>query len=295
MTLHGPVLVGTDVSPTSDEALRQGAELSDALHSALIICHVVPELLPGIELFAPYKRAHGQIEESILDRARDAVQRQVASVLRGRSAPAETMLEYGTPHVGVLSAAEGKAAGVVVVGPGAEAVEIVRHSTSAVLVARPSGDGPVVGATDFSDPSLPALQVAASEARRRGAPLHLLHAFDLNVFTERRAPATAMPYLQGKSWIALEGLDELETVAQRRLEELLRDTGVPGEVAIVSGFAAQVIAQYAETVRARLIVTGTHGRSGWKRLTLGSTIPSVLDRAPCSTLVVRLAQPSQKE
>lgn len=290
MTLHGPVLVGTDLSSAADEALRQGAELAEALHSPLTVCHVIPELLPSIELFAPYKRAHGQIEESILARARDAVQGQIAAVLRGRSTPAEMVLEYGTPHVGVLSAAEARAAGVVVVGPGAEAIDIVRHSSSAVLVARPSADGPVVGATDFSDPSLPAVQVAASEARRRGAPLHLLHAFDLNVFTERRAPATAMPYLWGKSWIALEGLDELETVAQRRLEELLHEANVPGEVAIISGFAAQVITQYAETVRARLIVTGTHGRSGWKRLALGSTAASVLAWAPCSTLVVRLAQ-----
>src|SRR6185503_540727 len=76
--------------------------------------------------------------------------------------------------------------------------------------------GPVVGATDFSDPSLPALEVAASGARRRGARLHLLHAFDLDVFAEHRAPATAMPYLQGKSWIALEDLDELRTIATRR-------------------------------------------------------------------------------
>jgi len=155
------VLVGTDLSPAADEALRQGAELADALHGALTVCHVIPELLPGIELFVPYKRAHGHIEESILARARDAVQGQIAAVLRGRSAPPDVVLEYGTPHVGVLSVADARAAGVVVVGPGAEAVDIVRHASDAVLVARPSGEGPVVGATDFSDPSLPAIEVAA--------------------------------------------------------------------------------------------------------------------------------------
>lgn len=158
-----------------------------------------------------------------------------------------------------------------------------------MLAARPSTHGPVVGATDFSDPSLPALEVAVSEARRRGTRLHLLHAWDLNVFTERRAPASAMPYLQGKSWIALEGLDDLQAVAKQRLEESLRAARVPGEVAIVSGSAAEVIVKYAESVGAGLLVVGTHGRSGFKRLTLGTTAASVIEQAPCSVLVVRLS------
>jgi nucleotide-binding universal stress UspA family protein len=211
-------------------------------------------------------------------------------VLKKGSAPRAIILDYGTPHVGLLSAAEENGAGVIVVGPGATALDIVRHASSAVLTARPSPNGPVVGATDFSDPSLPALAVAASEARRRSTRLHLLHAWDLNVFTERRAPATAMPYLQGRSWIALEGLDELQAVAQQRLEESLRDAHVPGDVAIVSGSAAEVIVGYAESVGAGLLVVGTHGRSGFKRLTLGTTAASVIERAPCSVLVVRLVE-----
>jgi nucleotide-binding universal stress UspA family protein len=133
------------------------------------------------------------------------------------------------------------------------------------------------------------LQVAAAAARARGAPLHLLHAWDLNVFAEDRAPSTAMPYLGDKSWIALEGLDELHAVAKRRLEETLRDAAIPGEVAIISGRATDVIVQYAESVNAGLVVVGTHGRSGFRRLTLGSTAASVIERAPCSVLVVRLA------
>jgi len=289
MTLRGPVLVGTDLSPISDEALRQGAELADALHSELLVCHVIPEFLPDITLFAPVKRSHAQVEQSILVKAREAVQANLDAVLETRSALPEVVLEYGTAHVGLLLAADEKHAGVIAVGPGATALDIVRHASSPVLVARSSPGGPVVGATDFSDPSLPALRVAASEARRRGARLHLLHAWDLNVFSDNRAPATAMPYLQGKSWIALEGLDELQAIARRRLEETLVDAGVPGEVAIVSGSATDVIVEYAETVGASLLVVGTHGRSGFKRLTLGSTATSVIERAPCSVLVVRLA------
>ena len=148
--------------------------------------------------------------------------------------------------------------------------------------------GPVVGATDFSDPSLPALHVAAQEARRRGAPLHLLHALDIAPFADRHPPAAAMPYLEGKSWIALEGLDELRIRAKARLDETLQETGLPGETALAAGSANEVIVRYAESVQAALVVVGTHGRSGFTRLMLGSTAGWVIERAPCSVLVVRL-------
>jgi nucleotide-binding universal stress UspA family protein len=287
--LRGPVLVGTDLSPAAEEALRQGADLARALHSHLLVCHVVPELLPHGALFAEFRRVHGQAEQSILAKARDTVEKHLHAVLKGDDADVELSLQSGTPHVGVLSAAAATGAGVIVVGPDGPALDIVRHASVPVLVARPSARGPVVAATDFSDPSLPAFQVAASEATRRGAPLHLLHAFDMDVFTERRAPATAMPYLEGKSWIALEGLNELRAIATRKLEEWHRDAGVPGDVAVVPGSAREVIVHYAEALNAQLLVIGTHGRSGLMRLTLGSTAASVIERAPCSVLVVRLA------
>ncbi len=51
--------------------------------------------------------------------------------------------------------------------------------------------------------------------------------------------------------------------------------------------AADAIVLYAEEVAADLIVMGTHGRTGFNRLTLGSTAEHVLRRAPCPVLTVR--------
>jgi nucleotide-binding universal stress UspA family protein len=120
MTLHGPVLVGTDLSAGVEEALRQGAELAGGLSSTLFVCHVIPELLPDITLFAEFRRTHGPIEQSVLAKAREAVQEQLDAVLKTHAATLDVALEYGTPHVGLLSAAEKKGAGVIVVGPGAQ-------------------------------------------------------------------------------------------------------------------------------------------------------------------------------
>jgi nucleotide-binding universal stress UspA family protein len=293
MMLRGPVLVGTNLTEAAEAALRQGSDLARALDSRLIVCHVIPELLPDGALFDEFRKANLQARDSILAHARVAVQAQLDSVLADPSdAAVDVVLDTGTPHVGLLRQAEQTGSGMVVTGAGSVPLDVVRHAATPVFVARRSPRGPVVGATDFSDPSLPALHVAASEARRRGASLHLLHAFDVDLFSAgaSHAPAAALPYLAGKSAIAMEGLDGLRALAENRLRQTLAETGVAGEVAVVSGHAVDVVVHYAESVGAELIVVGTHGRSGLKRLTLGSTAASVIGFAPCSVLVVRLVE-----
>ena len=288
MTLSGPVLVGTDLSTAADEALKQASQLANSLGCRLIVCHVVPELIPDSSVFAEFRRAHLAAEQSILATARAAVQQQLDTVLGAANADLEVALESGTPHVGLLAQANATGAGVIVTGPGSVPLDVVRHTTSALLVARRAARGPVVGATDFSDPAFPAIRLAALEAARRGVPLHLVHAFDSGLFALGGGPAAAMPYLVGTSPIALEGLDELRNIAKRQLEEMLREVGTPGETVVVSGSAAHVIVQHAESVGAELVVVGTHGRSGFARLTLGRTAASVVESAPCSVLVTRL-------
>ena len=289
MTLRGPVLVWTDLSPAADEALRQGARLARDLASTLLVCHVIPELIPDGSVFTEFRRANLDIQDSVLAKARAAVQQHVDTVLGAEYQGVDIILESGTPHVGLLRQADETRAGVVVAGPGSTVLDVVRHASKPVLIARQSPHGPVVGATDFSDRSLPALHAAAAEARRRGSALHLLHAFDIGLFTLGRAPAAAMPYLADRSSIALEGLDHLRTLAKERLDATLRDDHSPGATAIIDGSAEDVIVQYAESVGAELVVVGTHGRSGLARLTLGSTAASVIESAPCAVLVVRLS------
>jgi len=288
MKLRGPVLVGTDLSPEADEALRQAARLATDLASKLFVCHVVPELIPDGSVFTEFRRANVNVEDSVVAKALAAVEQQVNTVLSADTTAVDVILESGTPHVGLLTQADKTGAEVVVAAPGPVALEVVRHAATPVLIARRSPEGPVVGATDFSDPSLPALHTAAAEARRRGSPLHLLHAFDIGLFTLGHGPAAAMPYLSESSVIALEGLDNLRLLAKERLEQTLGEAGLPGRTAIIAGFANDVIVQYAKSVNAELIVVGTHGRSGWARLTLGSTAASVIESAPCAVLVVRL-------
>jgi nucleotide-binding universal stress UspA family protein len=288
MTLHGPVLVGTSLSESAGEALRQAARLAAELSSRLFVCHVVPELIPDGSVFTEFRRANATMNDSLLDKARAAVELHVNTVLGGNTSGVDIALEYGTPHKGLLTQVDATGAGVVVVAPGSVALNVARHASVAVLIARRSPDGPVIAATDFSDVSIRAVRVAAAQAQRRGSPLHLLHASDVGLFALGRASAAAMPYLLSSSPMTLDGLDNLHAVAKHRLDETLAGLDVAGTTAVIAGSAADVIVQYAESLQAELVVVGTHGRSGFARLTLGSTAASVIESAPCSVLIVRV-------
>ena len=72
------------------------------------------------------------------------------------------------------------------------------------------------------------------------------------------------------------------------LRQLLERAGVPAAAHPVAaaGDASTTIVDQALTTRADLIVIGTHGRRGFKRLLLGSVAETVLHEAPCPVLTV---------
>lgn len=77
--------------------------------------------------------------------------------------------------------------------------------------------------------------------------------------------------------------------ATAALEEIASGYGPESSYVVGIGPPADAILDAAAQHSAELIVVGTHGRSGFRRLTLGSVAESVVRRASCSVLVVRLA------
>lgn len=76
--------------------------------------------------------------------------------------------------------------------------------------------------------------------------------------------------------------------AERAL--VARASQVPGAVTHVElGAAADVICDVANEIGADLVVIGSHGYGALERL-LGTTASKVVNRAPCSVLVVRAPQ-----
>jgi nucleotide-binding universal stress UspA family protein len=281
-----PVLVGTDLTVAAEEALRQGALLANDVSAACKVCHVLPELMRVAMLFPQWRSAKNSLRAEMTGRAHEAVRRELCAVLGADGQHIDIAIDSGTPHVGLLAQADACEAQLIVVGPGDTASQVVRHATVPVLVARPSPDGPVMGATDFSQSSTQAMTAACREAARRGAALHMIHVLDVGAY-DFAGGTDVPPYLLGTSAVALDGLDDVQAEATRRLQAMLEAFELKGQVTVVSGHDAPAIVSYAESVDAALVVVGTQGRSGFARLTLGSTAADVVDSAPCSVLVAR--------
>jgi nucleotide-binding universal stress UspA family protein len=289
MPLQGPVLVASDLSEGADEALRQGNALARSLNASLHVCHVLPELLSLDPLFPQLNLRDALAAPEMEAKAADALEEQVKDVTGREPGTFEVMLQTGAPHAGIVQAAESLVAGVVVLGAagtgrrvgslGGVAERVVRNAHCAVLVARPSPPGAVLGATDFSDPALPAVEAAVAEARRRGVPLALIYSMDL-------LPPGVVGYEVPP--LSAEVIAAMRAQSEERLKEALARLGAEGTLTIAEGPAGPTIVKTAASLPAELVVVGTHGRTGLRRFVLGSVAEAVVRSAPCSALVVRL-------
>ena len=105
IVLHGPVLVGTDLTPGAEEAIRQGAQLARDLDTPLIACHILPGSRVGM-LFPQWRGLSRELEQSMTGKARGAVTRELESVLGGDASGVQIVLDSGTAHVGLLAQAD---------------------------------------------------------------------------------------------------------------------------------------------------------------------------------------------
>lgn len=141
----------------------------------------------------------------------------------------------------------------------------------------------VLVATDFSEASDAALTYGRTLARMFGATLHVLHVTE-NVYLRSfgsEAYVPAVPDLQA----------EVDEAARKQLDALVIDSDGSGpatrKVLRTANAPAREIIEYAAAEGIDLIVMGTHGRTGFAKLFLGSVAERVLATAPCPVLTVR--------
>jgi nucleotide-binding universal stress UspA family protein len=129
--------------------------------------------------------------------------------------------------------------------------------------------------TDGSEYSEGAIREAIRLAKTTGATLTALSVIDFNPEFEALAPDL---------------VDKLETDIRKHLKEVKEKAALESiEVqafTLLSTAPYSGIAKEAEKVGADLIIMGRRGRTGMKRLLMGSVTKRVIGHAPCSILVV---------
>ena len=291
------IFVAIDFSPGSDEALRQAHDRAGPMAAQLAVCHIVPNELRSNLLFPHISRMAALEAPLELKRIAESASARVKEITGRSEQEFELIVDDGTPYALILTNAEAWRADLIVMGShgttgdqgvllGSVTDKVIRHAHCPVLIAR-RGERThrIVAGTDFSDPALPALKAAADEARRTGAELTIVHSLDL-VWTV--SSYVAIAFGGAPSNISFEQMKELEAIAQEKLDEALKQLSVAGRTVVTSGPAGTALIEIASESKADLLVVGTIGRTGLRRVLLGSVAETVAKGAPCSVLVMRL-------
>jgi nucleotide-binding universal stress UspA family protein len=130
--------------------------------------------------------------------------------------------------------------------------------------------------TDLSDFSNAAVYYGAALARVFEATVHLCHVIDLPIVSVH-GEAFAYPpdYVQ-----------TLEEDALRQMETLMQPLPVKWKPHVEMGAIVHTVSGLVGTTQADLVVSASHGRSGLKRLLLGSVTEQLLRTIRCPLLIV---------
>ena len=135
----------------------------------------------------------------------------------------------------------------------------------------------IICATDFSDQANYAVFYGAFLAREFKAKFYLSHVIDLSSAT-----------MYGEATFGFESqIIHMEDFAYERMKRIMSEREIEWEPLIATGSAADEIARLAEEKGADIAITATRGRSGLKRLILGSVTEHLMRILHCPLLTVR--------
>jgi nucleotide-binding universal stress UspA family protein len=139
----------------------------------------------------------------------------------------------------------------------------------------------ILCATDFSDFSNHAIPYGIALAREFKAKLYVSHVIDLS---------SAAIY--GEAVFALEEQQSrMTSYAQKEMTRLMGQETLDWEPLITVGNPANEIARLAADKQVDIAIAASHGRSGLKRLILGSVTERLMRTLPCPLWVVRSPEP----
>jgi nucleotide-binding universal stress UspA family protein len=144
---------------------------------------------------------------------------------------------------------------------------VVIHGEPAIVP-----DGEIVVGVDGSEESLVALRWAAAEATATGAPVRIVHAWQVPIYAEMATPQV---------------LTALEEEATNLVAKVAEDPALAGvNVARDVACDGAAHALLAHDVDASMLVVATRGHGALKRLLLGSTSRQVAQHATSPVVVV---------
>lgn len=289
------ILFAADFSENSHEAFRIACSLSSETKTRMSVLHVVEPHWVAEEPVYFGQPTDQYFNSGPQPNALEALKRRLIEEYTPNHAIDVTYLvKEGEIPEEIVSFADRTKNDLIVMGmhgrtglrwllAGSVAISVLRRAHCPVLalhaaqVPRSSRDFDVIlHPTDFSQSSQAALEVARSLARDLGSRLVLLYVSPIEI------------YVSGMMASELDEQVSRETLAETRHRLDGPDLKYPVETRLSRGDASDEIVRQAEELGCGLIVMGTHGRTGVGKLLMGNVAESVLPRAHCPVLVVKV-------
>ena len=272
-----------DGSESSKNALRQSVRLARAEKSWIKVVAVVPSFDGDLDLTG-VRDVSKVIEgpaRKFLAEAVEIAQAEGSSII--------TNIEQGEAYEKIVDVASAENCDLIVMGRrgrghlhkalmGSVTARVIGHTDRDVLVIpRESQVGwcKILLPTDGSKYSEAAADRAIDFAKSYGGEIAAVSVVDVTEEFHVEAPDI---------------VDKLVIKAKAVVEDFKKKSGAAGVKAegfVREGEAHDVITGLAKEVGAELVIMGSHGRTGIKRLLMGSVTEKVIGQAACPVLVVR--------
>lgn len=276
------VLAATDLTANGKLALERAVTLSRSWGAELTVLHAFSEERLAKEAAADQqKRAVGEIEQQIKENPNAA------------GVAIHVITPSGEAAECILAKCDRLFMGLCVMGAsrrtlaqrflGTTIDNVLRQASQPVLCVRTPAGRPyrkIALATDFSAPSAHALDCTVSLFP--DASITAIHAFDVVLrglmpwdrFTGPLAEKHEREMAQGAA-------EEMRSFTSKMIAE-----GHDIRTVCTPGTPEDVLNAYVESEGIDLVVVGTHGRTGMRRLVLGSVAERLIAKLPCDVLAV---------
>jgi nucleotide-binding universal stress UspA family protein len=292
------VLVATDFSEASDNAVRFAAILAAAREERLTMLHCVEEGAEGFFLADVPSEADAFFERR-REKAESAMRTVVERVTDVGADEVDYLVDFQQASEGILEMSRSGDYDLIVLGPtgrggfagllfGSTAEKVVRNTSIPAVVVPPAWEArsidTILVPVDFSDFSLASVDFAARLRREHGSEIVMFHHYFVQTpfFSEPEEISDVIARRRAESddslrEIAAEsGLDDVEVLCEGTVVE-----------ETVARSTDQAIVDAASKVGADAIVMGTRGHSALERLMIGATTFKVVRRAPVPVFLLR--------
>lgn len=283
MGRYRKILVALDGSESGRNALTQSFALARDEKCWLTAATVVPGLDGDLELVSL-----GDVRAA-MRKPGEAILSQAQALAEAERVPLKTVLEEGEAWERITHLADDERCDLIVMGRrglrrlervmmGSVTARVIGHTDRDVLVV-PQGTAlsfkRILIATDGSATSSAGADHAINIAASYGGELVAVSVVELPDEAFADAPKVVDQLLEkARGYVA---------AVKARADA----AGVACVVAVLEGPVYEVVTRIARERGAGLIVTGSHGRTGLRRLLVGSVAEKVIGYAPCPVLVVK--------